>query len=147
MFKNCWGDFRASLGLPGPRGGRRWTRLVPQYGFPLFSSKSGFWEAISWPFFVSRKKADIRLLKQFSPNPKRFTNKMVGVFVPEGPGFSNLSANLFREFPKLSMCLFVLMWTFILRPKPGTGRNTTTQTKQNPKRAGKTPAIKIRSKL
>ena len=34
MFsENCWGDFRANLGLTGPRGGRRWTRLVPQYGF------------------------------------------------------------------------------------------------------------------
>ena len=47
-FRKC--DVRASLGLPGPRGGRRWPRLVPQYD--QFSSKSGLWEAISWPFFV-----------------------------------------------------------------------------------------------
>ena len=79
FFKNCWGDFRANLGLPGPRGGRRWTRLVPQYGFPQFSSKSGLWEAISWPFFVL-KNTDIRLLKHFfHKNPKRFTDRMLGL--------------------------------------------------------------------
>ena len=78
VFKNCWGDFRARLGLPGPRGGRRWTRLVPQYGFPQFSSNSGLWEAISWPSFVLTI-TDIRLLKHFSPNPNRFTNKMWGL--------------------------------------------------------------------
>ena len=34
MFSvKCWGDFRANLGLTGPRGGRRWTRLVPQFDF------------------------------------------------------------------------------------------------------------------
>ena len=45
--------------LPGPRGGRRWTRLVPQYDFPKFSSKSELWEGVSWPFFVL-KNSDIR---------------------------------------------------------------------------------------
>ena len=55
----CWGDFRFNLGLPGPRGGRRWTRLVPQFDFLQFSSKSGLWEGISWPFFIL-KNSDIR---------------------------------------------------------------------------------------
>ena len=41
FFKNLWGDLRAGLGLPGPRGGRRWTRLVAQSDFLKYSSNSG----------------------------------------------------------------------------------------------------------
>ena len=55
MSQTCWGDFRFNLGLPGPRGGRRWTRLVPQFGVLQLSSRSGLWEAISWPLFVLEK--------------------------------------------------------------------------------------------
>ena len=43
------------MGLPGPRGGRRRTRLVPQFDVLQLSSKSGLWEAISWPIFVFEK--------------------------------------------------------------------------------------------
>ena len=53
--QTCWGDFRFNLCLPGPRGGHRWTRLVPQFDFLKLSSKSGLWEAISWPIFVFEK--------------------------------------------------------------------------------------------
>ena len=68
--ETCWGDFRFTLGLPGPRGGRRWTRLVPQFDFLQLSSKSGLWEAISWPIFVF-ENAEFRLLKPFSPRPQK----------------------------------------------------------------------------
>ena len=59
--------FGAFLGLPGPRGGRRWTRLVPQYGFPQFSSESELWEAVSWPFFVLRPQ----ITKTMFPKPQK----------------------------------------------------------------------------
>ena len=62
--QTCWGDFRFNLGLPGPRGGRRWTRLVPQFDFLQLSSKSGLWEAISWPIFVF-EKCRIQITKTF----------------------------------------------------------------------------------
>ena len=55
---------------PRPGFWRRWTRLLPQYGCSQFSSKSGFWEAISWPFFVL-KNTDIRFLKQCFLTPKK----------------------------------------------------------------------------
>ena len=77
MSQTCWGDFRLNLCLPKPRGGRRWTRLVPQFDVLQFSSKSGLWEAISWQFFVL-ESTDIRLLEQCFQNPRRFTNRMLG---------------------------------------------------------------------
>ena len=70
ISQTCWGDFRFNLCLPGPRGGHRWTRLVPQFGFLQLSSKSGLWEGISWPFFVL-ENPDIRLLKHVFPNPQK----------------------------------------------------------------------------
>ena len=57
-----FGDFRADLGLPRPRGGHShsWMRLVPQQDFPELSSKSGLWVGISWPFWISEKEETTR---------------------------------------------------------------------------------------
>ena len=66
ISQTCWGDFRFNLCLPRPRGGHRWTRLVPQFDFLQLSSKSGLWEAISWPMFIF-EKCKIPITKIFFP--------------------------------------------------------------------------------